>query len=93
LLSTSLAKKAPKNVSLFATGMNGDEDLGMDITMKGDKFHFSQGPNAPAAPSGDAPAFDPNGPPEKVSVLETPICKTHTTFYGQDGQEIPCKQP
>jgi hypothetical protein len=26
----------------FATGMNGDEDLGEDITMKGDKFHFVQ---------------------------------------------------
>jgi len=26
---------------LFATGMNGDEDLGEDITMKGDKFHFA----------------------------------------------------
>ena len=26
----------------FATGMNGDEDLGEDITMKGDKFHFNQ---------------------------------------------------
>jgi hypothetical protein len=23
--------------------MNGDEDLGEDITMKGDKFHFVQG--------------------------------------------------
>ena len=30
------------NNQLFATGMNGDEDLGMDITMKGDKFHFNQ---------------------------------------------------
>ena len=27
---------------LFATGMNGDEDLGQDITMKGDKFHYNQ---------------------------------------------------
>merc|ERR1719223_2101278 len=27
---------------LFATGMNGDEDLGEDITMKGNKFHFNQ---------------------------------------------------
>ena len=27
---------------LFATGMNGDEDLGEDITMKGAKFHFNQ---------------------------------------------------
>jgi hypothetical protein len=24
--------------------MNGDEDLGEDITMKGDKFHFVQNP-------------------------------------------------
>jgi len=24
----------------FATGMDGDEDLGEDGTMKGDKFHF-----------------------------------------------------
>jgi hypothetical protein len=29
----------------FATGMNGDEDLGEDITMKGDKFHFVQNNN------------------------------------------------
>merc|ERR1711934_480762 len=30
------------NLVQFATGMNGDEDLGEDITMKGDKFHFNQ---------------------------------------------------
>merc|ERR1712025_1493802 len=33
---------APANNEMFATGMNGDEDLGEDITMKGDKFHFNQ---------------------------------------------------
>lgn len=27
---------------LFATGMNGDEDLGQNIIMKGDKFHYNQ---------------------------------------------------
>jgi hypothetical protein len=32
--------------ALFATGMNGDEDLGQDITMKGQKFHFNQQPQA-----------------------------------------------
>ena len=32
------------NNQLFATGMNGDEDLGEDITMKGDKFHYVQRP-------------------------------------------------
>jgi len=30
------------NTQLFATGMNGDEDLAEDITMKGDKFHYLQ---------------------------------------------------
>jgi len=30
------------NNQLFATGMNGDEDLGQDITMKGEKFHYKQ---------------------------------------------------
>ena len=30
------------NSELFATGMNGDEDLGQDITMKGQKFHYAQ---------------------------------------------------
>ena len=32
----------PAREMLFATGMNGDEDLGEDITMKGNKFHFNQ---------------------------------------------------
>ena len=32
----------PGNAELFATGMNGDEDLGEDITMKGEKFHYNQ---------------------------------------------------
>jgi hypothetical protein len=27
---------------LFATGMNGDEDLGEDIIMKGKPFHYNQ---------------------------------------------------
>jgi hypothetical protein len=27
--------EAPESNSYFATGMNGDEDLGQDITMKG----------------------------------------------------------
>ena len=36
----------PANNMLFATGMNGDEDLGEDITMKGQKFHFIQKPQA-----------------------------------------------
>jgi len=32
----------PADTQLFATGMNGDEDLKQDITMKGEKFHYAQ---------------------------------------------------
>ena len=32
----------PSDAELFAVGMNGDEDLGQDITMKGQKFHYNQ---------------------------------------------------
>jgi len=31
-----------QKLAQFATGMNGDEDLGQDIIMKGDKFHYNQ---------------------------------------------------
>ena len=42
-LGTSQAfVNTPESHSLFATGMNGDEDLNEDITMKGKKFHFNQ---------------------------------------------------
>jgi len=33
--------------SRFATGMNGDEDLGQDITMKGQKFHYRDAQSEP----------------------------------------------
>lgn len=36
----------------FATGMNGDEDLGQDIIMKGDKFHYQQALAQAAAAEG-----------------------------------------
>ena len=68
--------------------MNGDEDLGEDITMKGEKFHYVdktqvqlKDDDKPAVPEPSA------GGPEKVSVLETPIAKTHTTFNGQTEQK------
>jgi len=31
-----------KSYVQFASGMNGDEDMGQDIIMKGDKFHYQQ---------------------------------------------------
>ena len=44
LAGTASAMKISKlhDHQYFATGMNGDEDLAEDITMKGDKFHYVQ---------------------------------------------------
>jgi len=71
----------PSDAELFATGMNGDEDLGQDITMKGEKFHYNQ--NMIQLEGDEKAAAAPVPPPEKVSVLDPKICKTHTSFYGQ----------
>merc|ERR550514_781540 len=74
----------PADAVYFATGMNGDEDLGQDIIMKGEKFHYNQQSLAQGDGEGEAKAAAKGGDtgPEKVSVIDTPICKTHTTFYG-----------
>ena len=64
LLGTAAAHEAaPESVSLFATGMNGDEDLGQDIIMKGEKFHYV-GKDAGLVQLQEDPT------PEKVVVME-----------------------
>ena len=68
--------------------MNGDEDLGEDITMKGDKFHFVQNlAQAPKSGSsgGTAIVYDTTGygPVEKLSFFDPKITKAHTSFYSQ----------
>ena len=40
--TASTIRQAPRNINLFATGASGDEDLGQNIIMKGDKFHYDQ---------------------------------------------------
>ena len=89
-LGTSSATQVSQS---FATGMNGDEDLGEDITMKGDKFHFAQNVQLSAEPAATAPAAaNSTAPsagtpaklypaPEKVHTLDPKIAKAHTTFY------------
>ena len=65
----------PSDSQLFATGMNGDEDLGEDITMKGDKFHFAQNLiqiNEPH-PVLDATKPQLNGLVEKATYVKDPI--------------------
>ena len=57
--------------------MNGDEDLGQDIKMKGEPFHFGQ--SAGQLKQRDAD-FDPHGPLDKASITATPIAKAPSTL-------------
>ena len=53
----------PSNSELFATGMNGDEDLGQDITMKGEPYHYQQKKKlAQGPPYFNEPAFNSTMP-------------------------------
>ena len=64
MASTQAVSQQPhhKNYVSFATGMNGDEDLGEDISMKGDKFHFLQNLPQPIKPFAEARINQPNKP-------------------------------
>ena len=76
--------ETPESNSYFATGMNGDEDLGEDITMKGNKFHFIQQQNALAQEDPAKTEKVETLEPEKVHSLDPKIAKSHTTFYNRD---------
>ena len=73
--------RAPESVNLFATGANGDEDLGEDITMKGDKFHYVQKPNMLQL-EGEGEGGDLSFP-DKVLTLDPKIGVHHTSFFVQ----------
>lgn len=79
LFLASTEAKAPANDALFATGMNGDEDMGEDITMKGEKFHYIDKTNVQLSPDLNPEA----GEAEKVSTLQTPSNHVTTTAYAQ----------
>jgi len=42
VIQKEIAQRIPGASMLFADGMEGSEDLGMDITMKGQHFHIAQ---------------------------------------------------
>ena len=70
--------------------MNGDEDLGEDIIMKGEPFHYHQ-MMAQVGADGDKKAglvkqenSVVSDEAEKVSVLQTPIARVRTTYYAQE---------
>ena len=61
--------------------MNGDEDLGEDIIMKGEPYHYVQ--KSSKAKDEEAATQVVSDEAEKVSVLQTPIAHQRTTFTAQ----------
>merc|ERR1719182_423784 len=79
---------------LFATGMNGDEDLGEDITMKGEKFHYAQKMaqwNPVVVPTtGTLPECHGNNGPDGVNCARAACTGTNGPKDGPNG--TPCTQ-
>merc|ERR1719313_2666467 len=72
---------------LFATGMNGDEDLGEDIQMKGEPFHFQQSmaqwnPLEVATPFADLPTCTGTNGPVFVNCKRTKCTGTNGPMDG-----------
>merc|ERR1719148_643828 len=81
----------------FATGMNGDEDLGEDIIMKGKSFHYDQkkGSLAQWSPvvvetTGALPACHGNNGPDGVNCAKETCSGTNGPMDGETG--TPCKK-
>merc|ERR1719284_2181932 len=77
----------PSNSQLFATGMNGDEDLGEDIQMKGEPFHFAQSmaqwnPLEVATPFADLPTCTGTNGPVFVNCKRTKCSGTNGPMDG-----------
>ena len=99
--TTSAIKQAPESVALFASGMDPDEFMDEEITIKGEKFHYLQKKSKKKPAKGvrlaqgeDEPAGKPPGyatvddAAEKVSVLQPPISPTRTTFYNKKSKSV-----
>ena len=81
------------NEELFATGMNGDENLGETITMKGDKFSYTQGqegwnPVVVKSKPGDLPVCHGTNGPDGVNCKRADCDGTNGPKDGESG--TPC---
>jgi len=82
------------NDMLFATGMNGDEDLGQDITMKGEKFHYNQwNPVVVKTKPGDLPVCHGTNGPVGVNCQAAPCDGTNGPKDGESGTPCIMDQP
>jgi hypothetical protein len=72
---------------MFATGMNGDEDLGQDIIMKGEPFHYNQQATQDWDPSAwPVEAVNPHDQDLPLPYLSNQRYVTPKTWVpGQDG--------
>merc|ERR1712046_525917 len=85
---------SPPNHELFATGMNGDEDLGEDIIMKGEPYHYNQKQSlaqwnpVEVATTGPLPACHGNNGPDGVNCARETCSGTNGPVDGPSG--TPC---
>ena len=89
---------APPNQELFATGMNGDEDLNQDIIMKGKPFHYDQQSMAQWTPvvvesTGPLPKCHGNNGPDGVNCAREVCSGTNGPMDGPAGTPCTKEQP
>ena len=92
---TSGVTCGPSDVELFATGMNGDEDLAEDITMKGDKFHYVQQGWTPVKveSTGPLPKCHGNNGPDGVNCAREVCSGTNGPKDGETGTPCTREEP
>merc|ERR1712195_404778 len=87
----------PCEKNLFATGMNGDEDLGQDIIMKGDKFHYNQKlaqwVPVVVASTGTLPECHGNNGPDGVNCTRAVCHGTNGPLDGPSGTPCTREEP
>ena len=92
---------SPPNSQLFATGMNGDEDLGEDIIMKGKPFHYDQKNSTSLAQwtpvvvesTGPLPACHGNNGPDGVNCARETCSGTNGPMDGPSGTPCTREEP
>ena len=70
----------PADSTLFAVGMNGDENLDQEIVMKGQKYNYKQESTLVQTSQAPFPQYEALAP-EKVLVPQTTWARYHTTYY------------
>jgi hypothetical protein len=81
------------NLLQFAEGMKGDEDLGQDITMKGQPFHYAQWNPVKVATVGALPTCHGTNGPEGVNCAKAVCDGTNGPKDGESGTPCTLEEP